>query len=292
MGVVERLGDDGVPVIGEQYLVRDPDERVFYRGRWYEGLYLQAGASAGDLRELKAFDDEVNRWAGWRDGKGRRAFAIPTAAASDDAEVMALDRITMGEWVAQHGWHSTRLHWLIDYACRDDYGAHMNDVSAWAGLFYFASRVPAPGKPSQPLITWPEGNGRIVNHLATFARGRVETGWLVTQVIPVDGGVDVVALSRDGRSLRGIHAKKVLFAAPQFLAAAVVRDYRDVRDFTYGSWLVANITLRDRPRQEESFPLAWDNVLYESPGLGSVVPPHPSGSAYGPAGPTYSNALC
>jgi hypothetical protein len=314
MGVVERLGDDGVPLIGEQFLVRDPDERIFYRGRWYEGLYLHAGASNEDLRELKAFDDEINRWVGWRDGKGRRAFAIPTAAASDDSEVMALDRITMGEWVRQHGWRSTRLHWLIDYACRDDYGAHMNDVSAWAGVFYFASRVAAPGKPSQPVITWPEGNGRIVNHLAGFARGRVETGWLVTGIIPGsdDGGagervtasggrestppsparLSVIAQSRDGRSLRGIHAKKVLFAAPQFLAAAVIRDYRDVRDFTYGSWLVANITLRDRPRQEESFPLAWDNVLYESPGLGYVVATHQTGSDYGPTVLTYYNALC
>ncbi len=316
MGVVERTGDDGLPVIGEQFLVRDPDERVFYRGRWYEGLYLQAGAGADDLGELRAFNDEVNRWAGWRDGKGRRAFAIPVAAASDDAEVLALDRMTMGEWVARHGWRSPRLHWLIDYACRDDYGAHMDDVSAWAGLFYFASRVAGPGKPSQPLITWPEGNGRIVNHLAGFARGRIETGWLVTGIVPGldEGGegerptasgerdasssapaparVSVIALSRDGRTLRGIRAKSVLFAAPQFLASAVIRDYRDVREFTYGSWLVANITLRDRPRQGESFPLAWDNVLYESPGLGYVVATHQTGSDYGPTVLTYYNALC
>ena len=25
---------------------RDPQERIFYKGRWYEGLYLSAGASA------------------------------------------------------------------------------------------------------------------------------------------------------------------------------------------------------------------------------------------------------
>lgn len=292
LGVVERIGDDGHPVIAEQFLVRDPDERVFYRGRWYEGLYLNAGASADDLRQLKAFDDEINRWIGWRDGKGRRAFAIPVAAASDDAEVMALDRMTMRAWVDGHGWHSPRLRWLIDYACRDDYGAHMEDVSAWAGIFYFASRVAAPGAPSQSLVTWPEGNGRIVNYLTTIARGRVEPGWLVTGVIPTDAGVDVVALSRDGRSLRGIHAKNVIFAAPQFLAAAVIRDYRDVRDFTYGSWLVANVTLRDRPHQEEGFPLAWDNVLYDSPGLGYVVATHQAGSDYGPTVLTYYHALC
>lgn len=292
MGVVERTGDDGNPVIAEQFLVRDPDERLFFRGRWYEGLYLNAGASAEDLRQLKAFDDEVDRWVGWRDGKGRRAFAIPVAAASDDAEVMALDRLSMREWIDARGWHSPRLRWLVDYACRDDYGAHMDDVSAWAGIFYFASRVAAPGQPSQPFITWPEGNGRIVNYLTAFARGRAEAGWLVTTVIPNHEGVDVIALSRDGRSLQGIHAKRVIFAAPQFIAAAVIRDYRDVRDFTYGSWLVANVTLRDRPNQEEGFPLAWDNALYESPGLGYVVATHQTGSDYGPTVLTYYHALC
>src|SRR5436190_6320471 len=39
MGVME--GSD----VAEQYLCRDPEERVFYRGRWYEGLYLAAGAT-------------------------------------------------------------------------------------------------------------------------------------------------------------------------------------------------------------------------------------------------------
>jgi hypothetical protein len=290
LGVVEGVGDDGNPVIAEQFLVRDPDERVFYQGRWYEGLYLHAGASPDDLRQLKAFDEEINRWAGWRDAKGRRAFTIPTAMASDDAEVLALDRMTMGEWLDARGWHSARLRWLVDYSCRDDYGAHLGDVSAWAGVFYFASRIPAPGKPSQPLVTWPEGNGRIVRHLAQFAKP--ETGWLVTTVIPGEHGVDVVLLSRDGRTLRGIHARRVIFAAPQFIAAHVIRDDREVRDFTYGSWLVANLTLRDRPKQEVGgFPLAWDNVLYDSPGLGYVVATHQAMSDYGPTVLTYYHAL-
>ncbi len=115
MGVIERIGDDGDPVIAEQFLVRDPDERLFYRGRWYEGLYLNVGASADDLRQLKAFNDEVNRWVGWRDGKGRKAFTIPVAAASDDVEVMALDRVSMRDWIEARRWHSPRLRWLVDY---------------------------------------------------------------------------------------------------------------------------------------------------------------------------------
>lgn len=283
MGVME--GE----TIGEQYLCRDPQERLFFRGRWYEGLYLHAGASDDDLRQLRKFENEIAKWVGWRDSRGRRAFTIPTAACSDDAEVMQLDRLTMGEWLDQHSFTSPRLRWLVEYGCRDDYGSLLDDTSAWAGVFYFASRVPKAGEESLPLITWPEGNGRIVAHLARSARS--ETGWLVTTVIPSPTGVDVIAESRDGRNLRGIHAKHVIFAAPQFIAAHLIEGYRDVREFVYGSWLVANLTLRDRP-QANSFPLAWDNVLYESRSLGYVTATHQSGIDYGATVLTYYYPLC
>jgi hypothetical protein len=283
-------------IVAEECLCRDPQERVFFRGRWYEGLYLHAGASDADLRQLRAFETEIAKWVGWRDGRGRRAFTIPTAACSDDAEVMQLDRISMGTWLDQHQFDSPRLRWLVAYACRDDYGSRLEDTSAWAGIFYFASRVPQPGQESLPLITWPEGNGRIVSHLANAARGHVDTGWLVTNVVPTDAGVEVIAESADARHLRGIRAKDVIFAAPQFIAAHVIAPYRDevpahVREFEYGSWLVANLTLRDRP-QSTGFPLAWDNVLYESPSLGYVVATHQSDVDYGATVLTYYYALC
>jgi protoporphyrinogen oxidase len=296
MGVLEGTDADGEPIVAEQCLCRDPQERVFYRGRWYEGLYLFAGAGDDDLRQLRAFEDEIARWVGWRDARGRRAFTIPTAACSDDAEVMELDRLSMREWLDQHGFHSPRLRWLIEYGCRDDYGSMMDDTSAWAAVFYFASRVPKPRQESLPLITWPEGNGRIATHLARTARRHIDTGWLVTNVVPTSEGVDVIAESRDGRHLQGIHAKQVIFAAPQFIAAHVIAPYREdppahTREFVYGSWLVANLTLRDRP-QSSSFPLAWDNVFYESPSLGYVVATHQSGIDYGPTVLTYYYALC
>jgi NADPH-dependent 2,4-dienoyl-CoA reductase/sulfur reductase-like enzyme len=43
MGVIEGSDKNGEPVVAEQFLCRDPEERVFYKGRWYEGLYLHAG---------------------------------------------------------------------------------------------------------------------------------------------------------------------------------------------------------------------------------------------------------
>ena len=71
----------------------------------------------------------------------------------------------MADWLDQHGWTSPRLRWLVNYACRDDYGSTMEYTSAWAGIFYFASRLPPSGAEAAGCITWPEGNGRLVTHL-------------------------------------------------------------------------------------------------------------------------------
>jgi protoporphyrinogen oxidase len=293
MGVLEGADDEGEPVVAEQFLCRDPEERIFYRGRWYEGLYLHAGEGPEDARQLQLFNAEVDAWAGWRDAKGRRAFAIPVARCSDDAEVTALDRISMSEWLNGRGLNSQRLRWLVDYGCRDDYGLTVEQASAWAGLFYFASRMKRPGAEAQSLITWPEGNGRLVRHLYEKARARVRLGLAVADVRPSGGGVEVVAVTHDGRSATGLRAEQVVFAAPQFLSKHLVKPYREgatpahVAEFEYGAWMVANLFLAERPRAGLGFPVAWDNVLYESPSLGYVVATHQRGLERGPSVYTY-----
>jgi len=138
MGILEGRDRDGEPIVAEQYLCRDPQERVFFRGRWYEGLYLHAGASADDEAQLQRFKNMVGHWVGWRDGRGARAFTLPVADCSRDAEVTALDRLSMADWLQQQRFTSPRLRWLVEYGCRDDYGLKLSETSAWAGLFYVA----------------------------------------------------------------------------------------------------------------------------------------------------------
>ena len=303
MGVLDGTDNEGEPVVREEFLCRDPEERVFYKGRWYEGLYLHAGESEEDKKQFENFNSEIDKWVSWRDGKGRRAFTLPVSACSDDAEVTALDRISMGDWMNQNGFNSPRLRWWVDYACRDDYGMRSDQTSAWTGLFYFCSRMAKPQTDSQPLITWPEGNGRLVNHLLKSASTKIQLNRAAAEIVPVEENgrarIDVVTLDQERRHPRGYRAQKVIFAAPQFVARYVVRPYRHnppahLAEFEFGSWMVANLTLRDRPRlmSPRDFPLAWDNVLYESPSLGYVVATHQRSLNRGPTVFTYYYPLC
>jgi flavin-dependent amine oxidoreductase len=198
----------------------------------------------------------------------------------------------------ERGFTSSRLRWLVDYSCRDDYGLRMEQTSAWAGVFYFASRLGGAGATPQPLITWPEGNGRLVDYLHGVAMAQVRLGWAVTNVRPVEGEdeVEVTAYSPRNDEVKGFKANKVIFAAPQFLVRYMIEPVRreppkHLAEFQYGSWLVANVHLRGRPA-ERGFPLAWDNVLYESPSLGYVVATHQRGIDYGPTIFTYYYPFC
>ena len=279
MGAVTGVDTQGYPEYAEELLIREPEERLFYKGEWYEGLYLRAGASPAELAELARFEARMNAFAAARDAKGRKAFAVPTALSSDDAEWTALDQVTMARWMEAEGFRSPRLRWLVDYACRDDYGTTAEGVSAWAGIWYFAARQDGKGERSEGFLSWPEGNGRLVKQLlSALSPGQVERDVLVHSVEPVEGGCRVDAVEAGTGKPRAYRARQVVLACPRFVAAHVVAPWREKRPewlgaFQYGPWVVANLTLSEKP-ESLGFPLAWDNVFYESRSLGYVVSTH------------------
>jgi protoporphyrinogen oxidase len=290
IGAIAGRDASGQPVYAEEVLCRDPQERIFFRGEWYEGLYPRAGATPRDLDELHAFEADMRRWSVWRDDQGRRAFDLPRATGSDAPEVRALDRISMAAYMDARAWTSPRLRWLVEYGCRDDFGATLAQTSAWAGVHYFAARLEDGAHPAE-FLTWPEGNGRLVAHLARVTGARLQTAAVVTDVRPKADGVDVVWHDERQQRTLGIHARHAVFAMPRLLAPHLIEPYRakppaHLASTTYGSWMVANLRLRDRP-EGRGFPLAWDNVLYDSPSLGYVVATHQSGRDTGPTVLTY-----
>lgn len=284
VGAITARDGRGAPVYAEDVLCRDPQERVFYRGEWSEGLYPRAGASPAEIAELHAFEKAMREYAARRDAQGRPAFALPRAVGAATDESRALDRGSMAAFLKDRGFTSPRLRWFVEYGCRDDFGATLEQTSAWAGVHYFASRLDVAGEAAD-FLTWPEGNGRLVRHLAEVAAARVRVGCVVTRVEESPGqGVTVTWHDEASGEDRALQAEHVVFALPRFLAGPVLGD--SVAAPAYGSWMVANLTLRERPRGR-GFPLAWDNVLFDSPSLGYVVATHQRGRELGPTVLTY-----
>ena len=252
--LLEELGVLREGVFGERHLCYEPQERLWLHGRWQPGLALRDGLTPGDREQLGRFDERI---------AGLRASGEFTVPLSRGRRPSALDTRTMGAWMRDEGFDAPALRWAVDYATRDDFGGRPDDVSAWAGLHYFASRDPDAAGP----LTWPEGNGWIARRHAEMASDRIRTRRMVHRV------------ERRGARLR-VHAgdtawdaDAVVWAAPSFLAPHVVDDAPALPRLEYSPWLTAAITLERWP-DERGAPPAWDNVLHESPALGYVVATH------------------
>jgi phytoene dehydrogenase-like protein len=272
LGVIEGYDSAGAAKCREEYLCFSPQERLFLHGRWQEGLLPLVGATRKDLDEYARFKELMHEYRERRGADGRRAFVIPMELSSRDDTLLALDRISIERFLLDRGFTSRGLHWYVDYACRDDFGCRARDVSAWAGVHYFASR----GEDAA-VLTWPEGNGWLVRRLRERLADRLRTDALVHH-IEQGRPLAVDVFDPIARKSTRVLAEQVIFCAPtrtaKFVLAGAEGAYLD--EFEYAPWMVANLTLRGFPAERRGPPVCWDNVLYDSRSLGYVVATHQS----------------
>ncbi len=280
----------------ERMRVHSPQERLFIHGVWQDGLVPQVAQPAAASDARRRFAEHVNTW------RARRAFAIPTARAQAHPDLAALKAQTFRAWLDAEGIRDEGLRWFLNYCCRDDYGAGIERVSAWAGLHYFASRhgfaagddEGDAGSDEQGTLTWPEGNGWLAARMAEPHRARISTGVMVRRVARVTQGdrrslrVDAIRFEPGTGRERPVsyHADHVIWTAPAFVAARVLDEtdsiFAPIRAaaarMRYAPWVVANLLFDDERVGDwpdlRNQPPAWDNVLYGSQGLGYVDARH------------------
>lgn len=276
----------GRPVYDERHLCHSPQERLYLDGAWHPGLLpppeaLPAAERTATVAQYRRFAALV------REAQAQDAYAVPTGRASWHAGLDALDAQTFAQWLDAHGLQAPALRWYLDYCCRDDYGGGAAEVSAWAGLHYFASRHgfdagDAEDEGDEPVLTWPEGNAWLVKRMAEPLRERLHAGRVALRVDATRHGVAVDAWNAaDGRIERWEAAQVVLatplFVAQRLLVTAVPALAEAAARVRSAPWLVANLHL-DAPLDDTSFgaPPAWDNVVFGGPGLGYVDAMHQS----------------
>ena len=284
LGVRQRVA--GRWTYDERVLCHSPQERLFVgdsaSGEWHDGLLPQPGTDGVDaaaLGDYQRFAELVQQAA----QPGHFTIPVPKSTpVSPPARVLlAWDAMTFEAWLNQQQLHSPALRWYLDYCCRDDYGAGIAVVSAWAGLHYFASRhgFTAPGDvPTQAkeagVLTWPQGNGWLTQQLAAPLGERLHTGRVVLRIEAGKSGVTVDALNAATQQVERWQAEHCIVALPLFVAARVVHTPPPAlrpaaSSVRYAPWLVANLhltaALHDRPGAAPS----WDNVIY-SPGKSAM----------------------
>lgn len=271
------------PYYDERFVLHAPEERLLVDGHWQEGFIPTEGVSEAELQEHKRFFLEVERLRALHGRDGKRIFVFPTELSSSDAEYVALDNITLKQWLQQNNYHAPTLHWYLNYCCRDDYGRSYDEVSAWAGLHYYCSRWgQAANAGNGTWLTWPNGLQPLAQALDKLGGARRRSGTAIS-LKTVAGGVEAVCFTQaPNQPLRTfkVKARRAICAMPLYVAARVVDNISQYgfnpKQHTpaYAPWMVANFLLHRFPEELPHVPLSWDNVVYSEPGLGFVVSTH------------------
>jgi predicted NAD/FAD-dependent oxidoreductase len=283
--LLESLGlrrtERGVPVYDERHLCHSPQERLNIGGHWFDGLLppidaLPVAERARTLAQYRQFAAAVEA------ASAGGAFSMPTARSTWSANLDALDAIAFAPWLEAQGLTAPALRWYLDYCCRDDYGAGTPQVSAWAGLHYFASRhgFHAPGDGGEErdgVLTWPEGNAWLARRLAAPLGERLHAGMVVLRVSEGRDEVGVDVWNAHAQRAERWLARQVVLAVPLFIAARLLESpptalTQATAAMRHAPWLVGNLHLSEALDDRPGAPPSWDNVVYD-PGRDAAAGP-------------------
>lgn len=265
---------DNLPVFDETQLCFDPNERLFIRNSWQTDLIPRYGNSKEVDNQMDLFLQRMTEFREKKGNDGKYFFDIPMSFCSSDETLNSLDEITMKKWLLNNNFTAEEVLEYVDYCCKDDFGLGIEYVSAWAGIHYFAARKHENKKYDDTVLTWPEGNGRLVNHLKSSVENKVLTNHLVYDIQINSNRVNVSVFNAKSNESVTIVAEKVILATPQYITKYLVPERKSIaNNFHYAPWFTASITLTDIS-DNGSFPLSWDNVIYKAKGLGYVYNQH------------------
>lgn len=274
-GVISHFTADHTPVYNDYYLCHDPEERLYINGHWQEGLVPEFGIGDEDSRQTERFFKLVADMRAAVGSDGLDAFRIPVDLSSRDEKFTRLDNISFHQYLKEQEFTSPHLLWYLEYACKDDYGTTLERTSAWAGLHYFASRK---GKGSNAgasaVLTWPEGNGFLMEQLREKATGPILRNHLAYNITPGNETISVSCYDTIAKKSTLISARHVVVATPQYINKHLLGKVQPSRmhwaaQCNYSPWMIANITTRGLPRGH-GVPLSWDNVIYGQASVGYV----------------------
>lgn len=269
---------DGKPVYNEDFLCHAPDERLLYKGVFQEGLIPEYGADPAVQEEIARFLKWMNELKSACNPEGVDWYHIPLSMADPRSLPEELDQKTFKAYILEHGFKSEELHWFLDYCCRDDFGAGYDNVSAWAGIHYFAGRKANPANTDPTtVLTWPEGNAYLAHLLAKPVSDQIRPKCLVESVVELPEKVLVTVVDFENKQRLKIEAQNCIFASPSYVAKHVLQSPQWPLDFfegiSHNPWLIGIITLNGLP-ESNGTPLAWDNVKFGTKGLGYVSNRH------------------
>ncbi|GAB4411872.1 MAG: hypothetical protein OHK0053_38490 [Microscillaceae bacterium] len=231
-----------------QYLIQaEQEEQCLANAQYREGVLPDTKASRDFFAHTDAYVGQL---------------CLPSRLTP--AALLPLSRQSFATYLAQnHLAAPSEIRRGIDYQMRDDYGAPAAQVSALAGLYYYASR--AWENEEYQIFSPPEGNyyfsKRFLSHLPPAA---LHSAHLVYQIAPRKKGFTVLALDISQQACLEIETQAIVYAAPKYTLPYVFpADAPLFKTVEYAPWAVVNLIFPNNALSATAF---WQNeTLHRTP---------------------------
>lgn len=159
-----------------------------------------------------------------------------------DSKLRALNEVSFLEFLNERLELTPDFIRGLDYHMLDDWGGTAREVSALAGIHYFACRPYY--KQVVDLFSPPEGNGYFIQKLAAQHKSGLLTRHLVSQIQEKEGGFEVTVVDVTQKTLKKITTQNVVYAGQKHALKYIMpAQYQHFESTNYAPWLVLNFVM-------------------------------------------------
>ncbi|MCK5702004.1 MAG: NAD(P)/FAD-dependent oxidoreductase, partial [Cyclobacteriaceae bacterium] len=218
---------DSWKFIDKKYLIpKNKESQTFAYGEFRKDVLPEGAEKAPFVELMKSFAGKM---------------PMPTSLIDEDHR--KLNDISFLDWLQQKISTSDEFIEGLSYHMKDDYGAGANEVSALAGIHYFACR-PYYTKPIE-LFSPPEGNFYFIKKIYDrLPKDRIATSHLVKLIREKGDRFEVEVIDAEKKEITRVSCKKIIYAGHKHsLKYIFPRDYHLFQKTQYAPWVVVNFVL-------------------------------------------------
>lgn len=180
---------------------------------------------------------------------------LPMPTRLIDKKWWHLNTVSFASFLQEKGPFSDVLIQGVDYQMYDDYGAGIEEVSALAGLHYYACRPYE--KKEIPLFSPPEGNYYFAQKLIAQSEvARMHNSHLVSKITPTESGYQVDVIDIHKKIINRYQAKAIVMAGKKHTVPYLFPFLGIKSDNQYVPWVSVNLIM---PKTFELRQPIWQN---------------------------------
>lgn len=211
-----------------QFIIPEEHQEICYTKRGFQDAPIKAGINKKD------FIDLIQPYVG--------EMKMPTRLIHE--KFRGLNNLSFFEFIDKYLMHDPSLITGIDYQMMDDYGANCSQVSALAGIHYYACRDYF-GNNKPELFSPPEGNYYFINKLLNNVQGnRLKDSSIVFKIEKKTGLYHSKIYNTASEKVETIVSKNILYAGQKNALKFIYPTFYPLySNTTYSPWVGINFEL-------------------------------------------------